>query len=222
VFNISREDGFTISEMLISTTIMLLVTGAALTTFRNGLMINDSAAQLADANQNLRAGTNTLIRDIMMAGRIIGAEGVAMPTGAGVTAFNRPGPPGTSGLTFNLATDDIDVTLNLPSLTTGNDQAPINGQSTDVLTILTIDEFSPAIATPPAVPASPTAFGDDRPGRPVHHAAAASVWLVGDTVNDTRPLMAATSSTSRVRAQRDADGHVGGQHAHLFRAEQHE
>ena len=54
---------------------MLLVTGAALTTFRNALMINDSAAQLADANQNLRAGTNQLIRDLMLAGRIIGPEG---------------------------------------------------------------------------------------------------------------------------------------------------
>ena len=69
---VSREDGFTLVELLVSITITLLVTGAALTTFNNGLTINDSAAQLSDANQNLRAGTNQLIRDLMQAGRIIG------------------------------------------------------------------------------------------------------------------------------------------------------
>ena len=47
-----------------------MVLGGALTTFKNALAINDSAAQLADANQNLRAGTNQLIRDLLMAGRI--------------------------------------------------------------------------------------------------------------------------------------------------------
>ncbi len=90
----SREDGFTLVELLVSITIMLLVTGAALTTFKNGLTINDSAAQLGDANQNLRAGTNQLIRDLMQAGRIIGPEGIPLPTGAGVQAFARPGPTG--------------------------------------------------------------------------------------------------------------------------------
>ena len=47
---------------------MLLMTGAALTTFQNALTVNDSAAQLGDANQNLRAGTNQMIRDLMQAG----------------------------------------------------------------------------------------------------------------------------------------------------------
>jgi hypothetical protein len=188
VLNISRQDGFTISEMMISTTIMLLVVGAALTTFKNGLMINDSAAQMADANQNLRAGTNTLIRDLMMAGRIIGAEGIAMPTGAGVVAFSRPGPPGSS-LTFVLTTDDIDVMLNLPSITTGDNLGPmITGETTDIVTLLTIDEFSPVVTTPPV--ATPTAFegtiaADGRSATlPL-----TSAWLVGDIVNDTRPLV---------------------------------
>ncbi len=89
--NLSREDGFTLTEMLISTAIMLLITGAALTTFKNGLAINDTAAQLSDANQNLRAGTNQLIRDLMMAGRIIGAEGIADADRRRCTAFARPG-----------------------------------------------------------------------------------------------------------------------------------
>ena len=92
MLNYSREDGFTISELLVSTTVMLLVISGALTTFKNAVQINDAASQLADSSQNLRAGTNTLIRDLMMAGRIFGAEGVALPTCGGAQPFNRPGP----------------------------------------------------------------------------------------------------------------------------------
>ena len=107
-------------------------------------MINDSASQLADANQNLRAGTNQLVRDLMMAGRIIGAEGIPMPSGAGVTAFARPGPPGST-LTFPLIVDD-DTTLNLPSISTGYQLGPtINGSKTDMVTIMTVDEFMPTV-----------------------------------------------------------------------------
>ena len=117
----SREHSFTLMELLVSTAISLLISGAALTTFRNALTINDSAAQLTDANQNLRAGTNQIVRDLLMAGRIIGPEGVSLPTGAGVASFNRPGP--TSGLTFSLVVD-ADTTLNLADITTGYSWAP--------------------------------------------------------------------------------------------------
>src|SRR4051812_22561728 len=116
---LTRDDGFTLVELLVSMTIMLLVTGAALTTFSNGLVVNDSASQLSDSNQNLRAGTNQLIRDLMQAGRIVGPEGIPVPTGAGVQAFARPGP--TTGLTFSVVVDS-DTTLNLPSITTGYQQ----------------------------------------------------------------------------------------------------
>jgi prepilin-type N-terminal cleavage/methylation domain-containing protein len=189
VSNISREDGFTLTEMLVSTTIMLLVMGGALTTFRNALTINDSASQLADANQNLRAGTNQLIKDLMMAGRIIGAEGIAMPTGAGVVAFGRPGPVG-SALTFPLIVDD-DTTLNLPSLATGYQLGPvIDGSPTDMVTIMTVDEFMPTITTPPPSPAvSPPTEGTIAPDYTSVTLANTSLWLLGDSVNDTPAIM---------------------------------
>jgi prepilin-type N-terminal cleavage/methylation domain-containing protein len=90
--NLRREEGFTLTEMMVAMAVMLIVVGGALTTFQNAMQVNDSASQLADANQNLRAGTNQLIRDLMMAGRIIGAEGVSMPSGAGVRRSGAPPP----------------------------------------------------------------------------------------------------------------------------------
>src|ERR1035437_127367 len=119
VFKIPRENGFTITEMLVSTTVMLLVVAGALTTFRNAVAINDAASQIGDSTQNLRAGTNLLARDLMMAGRVFGAEGVALPTCAGAVAFARPGPVAGVFNTVGVAVDGTTTTLNLPSITTG-------------------------------------------------------------------------------------------------------
>jgi type II secretory pathway pseudopilin PulG len=178
--NLSREGGFTITEMLVSTTVVLLVLGGALTTFKNALAINDSAAQLADANQNLRAGTNQLVRDLLMAGRMIGSDGIAMPTGPGIT-FARPGP---TNLNFDMIAD-TDATLQLPSISTGYQLGPtINNSKTDIITIMTVDEFMPFVTTPPVGAATATEGTISADGANVT-LAANSLWLLGDTVADT-------------------------------------
>lgn len=178
--NLSREDGFTITEMLVSTTVVLLILAGALTTFKNALAINDSAAQLADANQNLRAGTNQLVRDLLMAGRMIGSEGIAMPTGPGIT-FARPGP---TALNFDMIAD-TDATLQLPSITTGFQLGPmINNSRTDIITIMTVDEFMPFVTTPPVGVATATEGTISADGTNVLFPAN-SLWLLGDTVADT-------------------------------------
>jgi hypothetical protein len=184
----SNDDGFTITELLVSTTIMLMVAGATLTTFKNGLDINDTANQMGDANQNLRAGSTQLVRDLMMAGRIIANGGVPAPSGAAAQAIARPGPAGSS-LTFSFVADD-DGTLLLPAITTGYQLGPtINGSSTDIVTLLTVDEFMPSL----------TAYGT---GTPTGNQAvlavdggsmtlpSTSVWLVGDTTLDTTAINA--------------------------------
>jgi hypothetical protein len=176
---------------MISMTVTLIAVGAALTTFSQGLIMNDTGTQLSDANQNLRAGANQLMQDLMQAGRIIGAGGIQVPTGlpgsvgVGVTPFNRPGPTGSS-LTFNLVVD-TNTTLNLSSITTGYQLgASVIGETTDIVTIMTVDEFMPSIQTPPLNPAA-VGTGEGTialDGRSVV-LPATSVWLTGDTVNDT-------------------------------------
>lgn len=191
----SHDDGFTLTELLISTTVMLLVCGTALTTFKNTLAINDSASQLADANQNLRAGTNQLIRDLMMAGRIIGPGGIALPTnvngGGGITSFVRPGPP-SSHLSFALTDDPSDTSTadHLSDITTGHLLGPtVIGSPTDIITIMTVDEFMPIISVPSPVPgtlgASQGKISADGANVTL---SASSPWLIGDTVNDTQPI----------------------------------
>jgi len=181
--NLRREEGFTLTEMMVATAVMLIVTGSALTTFQKAMQVNDSASQLADANQNLRAGTNQLIRDLIMAGRIIGAEGVSMPSGAGVKAFRRPAPPGTS-LVFDVIVD-ADTTKNLPSITTGYQKGPkINGMSTDTVTLLSVDQFM----TPINTPGTGATGGTISPDGTNVTLDATSPWLVADPVADTLPI----------------------------------
>lgn len=176
---LARQDGFTLTELLVSTVIMLTLTGAAMTTFQNAMMVNDSAAQLADANQNLRAGVNQLIKDVMQAGRIIGPEGVPVPNGGGVTPISRPAPPGLS-MTFDLST-----TTNLPDITTGYLLGPsVNGQNTDMITILTVDPFMPPIETPPTGGTDPNE-GTIAPDGSNVTLPSNSLWITGDPLNDT-------------------------------------
>jgi len=187
---LSREDGFTITEMLVSSAVMLLVAGATMTTFTNALNINDTAQQLGDSNQNLRAGTNQITRDIMMAGRIIANGGVPAPSGAGALPIQRPGPPGTS-LDFSLVADPNDGTIMLPAITSGYTLGPaVNpGNTTDMLTILTVDEFEPYLM----------GYGAGTPQATTNQAVIAtdgssltlppdSPWLIGSASGDTQPL----------------------------------
>jgi len=129
-----------------------------------------------------------LIRDLMMAGRIIGTDGIPVPTGAGTTPISRPGPPSAT-LTFNLVVDD-DTTLNLPAITTGQGLGPtINGSPTDIVTIMTVDEFMPVITTPPVIAASPTTTeATIAPNGQSITVPANSLWLTGDATNDTPPI----------------------------------
>ena len=180
---LSRQDGFTITEMMVSTAVVLMVLAGALTTFKNALAINDSASQLADANQNLRAGTNQLVRDLLMAGRIIGANGIAMPTGAGIT-YLRPGP---TNLNFDMLSDG-DSTLQMPSISTGYHLGPtINNSTTDIITIMTVDEFMPVVTTPVTVAGSPAQATISADGTSIQFASP-SQWINGDTVADTAKI----------------------------------
>ena len=90
----SRDEGFTITELMISMLVTVMVMAGALTMVQNALRLNDSGLQLADSNQNLRAGTNELIRDLLQAGRLIRIGGIPIPSGAGALGINRPSPPG--------------------------------------------------------------------------------------------------------------------------------
>ena len=135
-----RQDGFTLVELLMATAITLIVLATATGTFRNALSLNETATLVADSNQNLRAGSNVFVRDLMQAGRGIPTGGIAIPSGLGATAISRPSPlvnPPVA-LTF----DNIGQTA-LAAVTTGYQLGPvINGRASDIITMLALDPTS--------------------------------------------------------------------------------
>jgi prepilin-type N-terminal cleavage/methylation domain-containing protein len=185
VQTLSRDDGFTMMELLIATTITLIVLAGAMTTFKNALSVNDIAAQTADSSQNLRAGTNLLVRDLMQTGRGIPTGGIAIPNGDGSTAINRPGPNG-SLLQFDNTTDTV-----IHAVTLGSNLGPsIDGQTTDVITILMDDpvergddnstelQLNPPGAAAPNVQADGSSF----------NVGANTSWITGDPANGVSPI----------------------------------
>lgn len=143
-----REDGFTLVELLFSTVITLMVLATAMSTFQSALTLNETATLVSDSNQNLRAGTNTLARDLMQTGRGIPTGGIPIPSGAGAQPINRPSPPGQA-YQFNNVT-----ATTLQAITTGSALGPtVDGEVTDIVTLLATDMTSYATlgANPPAV-----------------------------------------------------------------------
>ena len=202
---LSREDGFTLMEMLITTAITLVVLGMAMTTFKNALDVNQTATQTADASQNLRAGTNLLVRDLMQAGREVPSGGIAIPSGGGVGEINLPAPP---DVVINW---DNTVNTQIPAIIPGPSKGPtIDGQSTDVITMLMSDAIprGDSLTT-----TAPTAWidGTDAGGNLVDDLAVTNTtgtlptiktdgssfnvgnntaWIAGDTANGITPISA--------------------------------
>lgn len=132
-----RDAGFTLVELMVALSITVIILGTAMGTFRNAFSLNETATLVSDANQNLRAGTNLLVRDLMQVGRGIDIGGVPIPSGPSAQPIHRPSPPGTS-LTF-----DNTTATTLSAVITGYQLGPvINGQATDIVTLLADDPTS--------------------------------------------------------------------------------
>jgi prepilin-type N-terminal cleavage/methylation domain-containing protein len=129
---INSERGFTLIELLVTTVVTLVVLGGTMQVFNDALEANESILLMTDTNQNLRAGTNMMTRDLIQAGRGIPTGGIPIPSGAGVNAIRRPSPP-TKSYTFP-------AILVLSAVTTGDALGPSsNGVATDMITLLYTD-----------------------------------------------------------------------------------
>jgi hypothetical protein len=191
----NSEAGFSLVELLTATTISLIVIGTAMAAFKDGIAMNDTATNLADASQNLRGGMNFLVRDLVSAGRLIPTGGIPLPNGPGSGPIKRPSPPGTA-LTF----DNVNATT-LTAIVTGAGQGPtVDSRPTDMVTILTIDPILDACRLG-ALVVSPSGTGGNVPvmaadgsnfnvgtNVPCLGTGATGTWLVGDATQGQAPL----------------------------------
>jgi hypothetical protein len=128
------EQGFTVTEVLVASTLSLIILAGTMGSLNDALGLNDKALLLADLGQNLRAGLNLLVRDFVNAGWGIPIGGLPIPSGAGTNPVARPGPPGTNYTFAGL--------LTLSAVNSGEDLGPVsNGQPTDMVSMLYADNL---------------------------------------------------------------------------------
>ena len=100
-----RQNGFSLIELMVASTIVLVIMGATLSALTSALNATQAIGLMADTQENLRAGMNYMVRDLLQAGEGVPQGGITIPNTAGVSAVNRPGPgtPAASFGTFNTA-----------------------------------------------------------------------------------------------------------------------
>ena len=105
--------GFTLVEMLIALTLGLVVIGAAVQLFSRALSATWIVSQRAELQQNARASSNLLIKDISLAGAGLPTGGVALASGTAskprygcdYTGKCYLGPANSSSMTYPTQTD---------------------------------------------------------------------------------------------------------------------
>lgn len=190
----NKEAGFTLIELLVAMAILLVVVAASLSMFTDGLRANQAGSQLANMNENLRAGMNLMVRDLLQAGQGIPIGGIPIPSGDGTTPVNRPSTPAAI-LNY---TNPV-IYTSLPAVTPGQDLGPnLLGNLTDIISILFMDNTLALNQTLlPAMAANGSTITVD-PGTPI---GGANPVLPGDLIMITGPTGTRVQAVTAVAGQ---------------------
>jgi prepilin-type N-terminal cleavage/methylation domain-containing protein len=128
------EPGFSLVELMIATAVTLILLAGTMGAFNDAMGLNQKAVMIADLEQNLRAGMNFLVQDLINAGWQIPTGGIPIPSGAGSAPVARPGPPRTA---YTFVPAETLAAVN-PGATLGPQG---NGRATDMVNILCADNL---------------------------------------------------------------------------------
>jgi prepilin-type N-terminal cleavage/methylation domain-containing protein len=143
-----RERGFSLLELMVALVVMMIIVGVTLKSLTDAIHANEAVTLLADMQENLRAGMNYMVHDLVQAGEGIPVGGITIPhTIAGVSAINRPSPPTLAYIFPNTYTtlpaitpgSGLGLTPGLPSATPNATGQILAGNNTDFITVLYAD-----------------------------------------------------------------------------------
>jgi prepilin-type N-terminal cleavage/methylation domain-containing protein len=135
----ARNDaGFSLPEVMVSLTIMLVVLGGTFTAMTNAMRAEQTVRSITTLNGHLRSSMDLMVRDFLQIGQGLQVGRViTVPNGPGSAAIVRPGPAAAGGCA---GVTNFPVAPTISAVTVGPDFGPpINGQCTDVITSLAID-----------------------------------------------------------------------------------
>jgi type II secretory pathway pseudopilin PulG len=146
-----KNSGFTLVELIIGMGITMVALAAAVMMFRDSTRANTNVTQSSDMSDNMRAGLNLIVQDLIQTGTGIPTGGISIPNTPNASGCNTGGkvnrPPAVLNLTFN-GPNSVNVGCNviLPAIEPGNALGPVvtspdgtSGPKTDVVTMMYAD-----------------------------------------------------------------------------------
>ena len=99
-----KKSGFTLVELVIGMAVTMVALAAAFMMFRDSTRANTNVTQASDMSDNMRAGLNLIVQDLIQTGTGIPTGGIAIPNTINAAGCNigRPvnRPPAVLNLTF--------------------------------------------------------------------------------------------------------------------------
>jgi type II secretory pathway pseudopilin PulG len=155
-----KNSGFTLVEIMIAMAVTMVALAAAVLMFRDSTKANNNVTQTADMSDNVRAGLNLIVQDLIQTGTGIPTGGISIPNTVNAAGCNvgRPTnrPPAVLGLTFqgpNAANPGCNVII--PAIEPGENLGPVvtspdgtSGPKTDVVTVLYADNTLAMVQKP--------------------------------------------------------------------------
>jgi len=155
-----KNSGFTLVEILVATAISMIALGAAMLMFRDSTKVNTNVTQGADMNDNIRAGLNLIVQDLIQTATGIPTGGISIPNTPNAAGCNTGAPvnrpPAALGLKFQGPnTANLGCNVILPAIEPGGDLGPvitspdgIKGPATDIITVMYADNTLALDQTP--------------------------------------------------------------------------
>jgi type II secretory pathway pseudopilin PulG len=155
-----KKSGFTLVEIIIAMAVTMVAMAAAVLLFRDSTRANNNVTQSSDMSDNLRAGLNLIVQDLIQTGTGIPTGGISIPNTVNAAGCNigKPvsRPPTVLNLTFQ-GPNAINAGCNviLPAIEPGNNLGPTvtspdgtSGPRTDVITIMYADNTLALVQKP--------------------------------------------------------------------------
>jgi prepilin-type N-terminal cleavage/methylation domain-containing protein len=155
-----KQSGFTLVELIVAMAVTMIALAAAVLMFRDSMRANLNVTQTSDMGDNLRAGLNLIVQDLIQTGTGIPTGGISIPNTINASGCNtgKPvnRPPTVLNLTFQGPNAGIaGCNVILPAIEPGPDLGPTitspdgaSGPATDVITILYADNTLALVKKP--------------------------------------------------------------------------
>ena len=162
-----KDSGFTLIEVMVAIAVTAIAIAAGVLLFRNSIKANSNVTQTSDMTDNMRAGLNLIVQDLIQTGTGIPTGGVSIPNTPDAAGCNTGGrvnrPPAVLNLTFdgpNAA--NVGCNVILPAIEPGNGLGPTvtspdgtSGPRTDIITLMYADNTLAMDAKPINGPGCP-------------------------------------------------------------------